>query len=84
MASTTVPSACTGSPIVDAFARMERALTEARAMSESIAAIVEALVQDADARTYPLLEAILACTQRLERAVDPVLDSGGLKEVRHG
>jgi hypothetical protein len=60
------------------------ALTEAQAMSEAITAIVETIIdRDAAGKAYSLLDAILACTKRLDVAVDPAIDVCP-REVLHG
>jgi hypothetical protein len=64
----------TSNPTESREARQRHALVEAQVMSESIRAIANVLVGPADAESFPLLEAILACTHRIDSAVDPVLD----------
>lgn len=60
------------------------ALVEAQVMSGSIRTIAESLIENCDSSAFSLLEAIVACTQRLEAAVDPVLDESLFKQSSPG
>ena len=50
--------------------KASQALGEAATMQESMTALVELLIEDADAKSFPLLEAVSACMMRLDRATD--------------
>jgi hypothetical protein len=59
------------------------ALAEAQNMSVAIRDVVDAVIeQELAPKAYGLLQAIIACTHRLESHVDPMLDRG--PEVSHG
>jgi hypothetical protein len=54
-------------------------LVEAQAMSEAITSLVGRLIDDGDVaglpRVHATLEAVMACLQRQDRAVDPAVDA---------
>lgn len=50
------------------------AMTEAQTMSEAISALLPDLIGVSDQTTFPLLMAIEACLQRLDRAINPMMD----------
>lgn len=49
------------------------ALIEAQVMSESIRALIQRLIDDGSGDSATL-EAVVACTHRLEAAVDPIIE----------
>lgn len=46
-----------------------RAINEALRMNESMAALIAVMLEDSDEKTEPLLEAMKACMQRMERSI---------------
>ena len=55
----------------DVSLKMEiaRAINEALRMNESMAALIAVMLEDSDEKTEPLLEAMKACMQRMERSI---------------
>lgn len=64
----------TVSPNVDDIRRALSALIEAQVMAESIEGIASKLIEENADKAFGFLEAIVACTQRLDRAVTPIIE----------
>ncbi|HEX7687918.1 MAG TPA: hypothetical protein VF453_09435 [Burkholderiaceae bacterium] len=54
------------------------ALVEAKTMSESIRTLVQNILDETPQEGASMLEAIIACTLRLDSAVDPVIERAEL------
>lgn len=60
------------------------ALLDAQLMAGSIAAIVHRMIDAPSVNPFLLHQAILACTERCERAVDPICDVMRVSDDDHG